>query len=765
MMSRWILGLAASLILSSVRADVILTSDDVELHLDPETLAVDWLQGDDHLSANAGGPLRAVSDLETDAHQASWNWTEAGIDVSVSLDKHDVVFRFTARRPGDMDWFRLPELETTHLVLPLGEGARIPLDHPNWTRHLVDGYSQLDTTEGLSLPLWTQQAKTAPDRYLSWIMLNPFDNELRFERRNDRIGFTASHRFTALNLDHPFEVRLTVGDSALSGALTYRDWRRQQGQRQSLQAKLDNQPDIDRLIGASQVYLFGPGPLSKADVTDWWGLRDWLLSTPALERLLNEDARLTLTELDRDEGWFSQYHRHLLVDQLNLSLEQYRPTSGTVTDTDHMNQQFAAAQNRLRWLSKEAGAFLTPSHQWGVALSEPGIQSLHDAGLERLWLGLNNWTTALYQPNAVVKARQAGYLVAAYDSYNTAIPAGINDSWLSAQMPDSIRNICAIIKEDGTPLPGFRNHGAYLNPACGRDYVVNRMRRLVTLTGLNSLFLDADAAGMVREDHRKGQLSDQADMARAFNDRLSWASGELGVVLGSEGGHAVTSQGIAFAQGPQSRVFGWLDDDLRHNRDSPYYLGRWYPPNRPEVFFKPVALKPAFYDTLFNPRYRLPLYQAVFHDEIISGHHWHSDSLKFPEAQAHRDLTAMLYNVPPMVHLSRRDLSKPDSKRLSALKHYQDGFLPMHRALWNRSLVEFEVLTPDGLIQRTAFNDGSTLVANFDCRSRSLDGREWPPYSVTARLGDGERVWQSEARERRDEQFGCQPPTSSAGRH
>ena len=759
-MYRWIFGLATCLLLSPAQADLVLTSDDIEIHLDPETLAVDWIQGSDHLRASAGGPQRVVSDLEADSNQARWHWANTGVEVSVSLGQRALTLRFKARHPGDVEWFRLPEQETTHLLLPLGEGARIPLDHSNWTRHLVDGYAQLDTTEGLSLPLWTQQAKTSRDLYLSWVLHNPFDNELNFERRNGRIGFSASHRFTELNLDRPFEVRLTVDDSALSGALAYREWRRQQGQRQSLQAKRDHQPDIDRLIGASQVYLFGPGPLSEDDVTDWWGLKRWFLSTPALERSMNEDARRTLTELTRGEDWFSSYHRQLLVDQLNRALEQHRPSSGSVADADHLDQQFKAAQDRLNWLSQEAGAFLKPSHQWGAALSEPGIQALRDAGLKRLWLGLNSWTTALYQPNAVVKARRAGYLVAAYDSYNTAIPAGINDSWLSAQIPDSIRKTCAIIQEDGTPLPGFRNHGAYLNPACGRDYAENRMRLLVALTGLNSLFLDADAAGMVREDQRNGQPSDQADMARAFNDRLSWASNELGVVMGSEGGHAVTSRGIAFAQGPQSRVFGWLDDDLRHNRESPYYLGPWYPPHRPEVFFKPVALKPAFYDTLFNPRYRIPLYQTVFHDELVSGHHWHSDSLKFPEAQAHRDLTAMLYNVPPMVHLSRRDLSDVDSERLTALKHYQSGFLPMHQALWNRSLVEFEVLAADGLIQRTEFSDGSALLANFDCRPRALDGRDLPPYSVTARLPDNTLIWQSAALDRKDEQFGCQPPNS-----
>ncbi|MCW0470136.1 glycoside hydrolase [Vibrio chagasii] len=34
----------------------------------------------------------------------------------------------------------------------------------------------------------------------------------------------------------------------------------------------------------------------------------------------------------------------------------------------------------------------------------------------------------------------------------------------------------------------------------------------------------------------------------------------------------------------------------------------------------------------------------------MNTHHWHCDSLKFTNVKANRDLTAMLYNTPAMVH-------------------------------------------------------------------------------------------------------------------
>lgn len=71
----------------------------------------------------------------------------------------------------------------------------------------------------------------------------------------------------------------------------------------------------------------------------------------------------------------------------------------------------------------------------------------------------------------------------------------------------------------------------------------------------------------------------------------------------------------------------------------------------------------------------MPLYQVVFHDELISSHHWHSDSLKFSNVKAVRDLRSMLFNTPAMVHLSRDETHK-NSARIEQLKHYQQGFLP-----------------------------------------------------------------------------------------
>jgi hypothetical protein len=358
-------------------------------------------------------------------------------------------------------------------------------------------------------------------------------------------------------------------------------------------------------------------------------------------------------------------------------------------------------------------------------------------------LGFDNWMPAFYQPNAVELAKQSGYLIGTYDSYNTAIPAQLNDSWLTAQLPDPIRKTCAIEQADGALKKGFRGNGFYLNPNCHLDYVKQRVKDIMKFGHFNSLFLDVDATAMAREDYSDN--TSESQMLSAFNNRMHWLSEQLSLVLGSEDGNSLTTKGIAFAHGLETVGFGWTDKEMKQDRQSPYFLGRWYPDHKPDFFFKPAKVKEPYKSLLFSPQYRVPLYQAVFHDEVINTHHWHSDNLKFTNVKTNRDLTAILYNTPAMVHLTRDEVMKSTSPRLKALKHYQDGFEPIHEQLWNKALIDFSWLNSNGTVQQTTFSDGSKIIANFSDQAFDKGDIDVAAASIKAILSNGEVIkWKTE---------------------
>lgn len=723
--------------------------------INPSTLTIDW----NGLSANSAtltvdGIPQTVAEITTESTRAFWTLMPSRIGVKAELNKGELDLQFTLpsdikvkrNQPIELAWFDLAEQETQTLLLPFSEGMRVPTDNKLWARYLTNNHSGSNTTQDLKMPFWTTQQS---DQFISYQLINPTNNQLFFtdvgsesnSKNKSLIDMSASHQFTTLNQSQPFAVRITLGNSMLDGAKHYRDWRIENGLSEPLASKQTRNPDINKLVGASHVYLFGKDPLSIQDVKDWWGLKEWYFGRSKLS--ISDEAKRELSPLSKGKDWLNQYHKQLLLDSISQSLKSLYPVASPTLADNTIEAQYIAAQSRKKWLFEHASSFLNSPDTWGQALSSGMVDNLNNAGLNKLWLGFDNWMPAFYQPNAVELAKQSGYLVGTYDSYNTAIPAQLNDSWLTAQLPDPIRKTCAIEQADGALKKGFRGNGFYLNPNCHLDYVKQRVKDIMKFGHFNSLFLDVDATAMAREDYSDN--TSELQMLSDFNNRMHWLSEQPSLILGSEDGNSLTTRGIAFAHGLETVGFGWTDKEMKQDRQSPYFLGRWYPDHKPDFFFKPAKVKEPYKSLLFSPQYRIPLYQAVFHDEVINTHHWHSGSLKFTNVKTNRDLTAMLYNTPAMVHLTRDEALKSISPRLNALKHYQDGFEPIHEQLWNKALIDFSWLDNKGSIQQTTFSDGSKIIANFSDQAFNKGDIDVAAASIKAILSNGEVIkWKME---------------------
>jgi hypothetical protein len=367
---------------------------------------------------------------------------------------------------------------------------------------------------------------------------------------------------------------------------------------------------------------------------------------------------------------------------------------------------------------------------WGDGLSVKMMDRLAAAGLDRLWLGLDSWQGGFLHPAAVRKAKQLGYLIATYDSYASIHHPDEPETWETAQFDLRLYETGAVLGPDGKPKPGFQRKGYRLSPIAAKPYVSERVTRLMSdlPERFNSWFIDCDAYGDLQDDYSPDHpMTERGDM-QARLDRMAWIRDTYGLVIGSERGAAYAAPALHFAHGMMTPVIGWGDPDLQKDKQSPYYLGAWWPPDGPQVMMKHVPLKPKYRTPYFDPRFRLPLYQTVFHDSLITTHHWGYASLKFADQVQTVALLELLYNVPPLYHLNLDEFDKHEA-RISA--HYR-FFSPLHRELATQPLTDFTWLTPDRLVQRTVFGDRVELVANFTSRSFPYKGTALPPHSLLA---------------------------------
>jgi hypothetical protein len=716
--------LIAALCPFSLAQSLVLQQAGEPFNIDPVTLKVSV----NDVIVNAAQSERIVSQLKVTPTHASWRWPELNTNVTATAKGNDLQLSFTSDRPQELSWFTLPP-QVSVLQLAIGEGSRIPLDNKDWQTYLIREQPKIDTNFDLKLPLWGIEHQ---NNVYSWIMLTPFSNKISFAKVDKQLSMQGTHTFNQFNQDQSFDVLLHVGHTALSGAKRYREYLQQSGQFSTLREKMTIAPEGKKLIGASYLYLWGNGLLAPEDVKDWAGLMSYLESPSgnALWQKLDTTTKRILQQRQghEPEGW----QKISLMESINAALVAQFPLPVTPDAPDFLQAQQHQALAVRKLARKLLSNWLVPPEQWGQGLSAPVIRALTQAGLPRLWLGTDNWTTVFLQPQAIVQAKKAGFLVTSYDSYDTGIPPGLNDSWLTAQLPGYLREKCAIVQADGTKKPGFGGEGYYLNPACVMPFSQTRMQELIQLAGLNTLFLDVDGTGMVSDDYQPLHPTGAAQMAEARNARMAWFVNTLKLPLGSEDGNAVTARYISFAHGIETWGFGWRDIDMRDNKASPYFLRTWWPNAQPATFFSLAKVKPLYRTVVFDPRYRLPLYQAVFHDAVINTHHWTMDNLKFTDVKTTRNLLSQLYNTPPLFNLSRGTLAA----RLLEIVKADARFRPLHEVLWDKALSDFRWLDKDGWVQQTTFSDGSVLRANFSDRRY----QDLPPKSLQAQLANGQTL-------------------------
>ncbi|MFQ6351062.1 glycoside hydrolase [Pseudomonas sp. R11F] len=690
--------LMCTLLLAPVAfAGTVLENSLWRVELDPATLAIRVTpSGQPPVQASSGVAAHAVSQLSHNGQQASWQWDAGAFQVSVTLEQRDLALSIRARDAGTLPILQQPSSALGKgLMWPLAEGHYVPAVDPVWSAFLLQ-QGEINTTQDLSLPLWGTDHGGFT---LNWLLTNPYNNRLQWQQG---MALSLAHEFTALEPSAPMTLLLHLGDAdPLAGAKRYRQWLVEQGRYEPLADKLRHTPEAQKLLGASHVYLWGNDLLAAQDVRDWPLLLK-RLRAHELKGLLDKESTQVLAQTTA----LNRYEQTVLLRGLNAAINRKARQSWQVDAPDMTRLAGRYGELRNELAVAFAGALRDHPETWG----NQTVRTLRDAGLQRVLLTLGEgWEGGLWHPETMRAGVDAGYLMAPYDSYETALSATENPDWTTAHLGNKAYRDCAIVLKSGKLKTGFQQSGHYTDPRCVRPLLEARVKAIQAKAGFNAWFLDAYATSMVFDSYRDGATMTQAQNAEGNIDASRWLNTVLKLPAGSEDGNAITAQGILFAHGMQTPVIGWGDRQMTQDKQSPYYVGNWYPSEEPTVFFKPVPLNEPLRSVYFAPSMRLPLYQAVFHGSVITTHHWLFDSLKLSNVRAENELTQLLYNVPPLYHLSASTVKQ----RLPVMVRQDRFFRPLHQRLATQALTDFRWLTADRQVQQTTFADGTRLVANF----------------------------------------------------
>ncbi|RKU39112.1 hypothetical protein C6496_03365 [Candidatus Poribacteria bacterium] len=749
----------ASIGMSDTLEKTHLSNDIWNIEITPQSLAVNAYP----IGTNITIPISSkqlgfgpVTDFSHEGNVSSWKFPERSLSVRAELIRDSLTIEFTqdtdTNKAQSLTWPVIKDTASIHgYIFPFFEGSYVPKDDAIWQGFLSER-GPINTTAGLSMPFW---GLDLGDKTLTYILTNPFNNKIRFHKTpTSTLGMQVSHTFTPNWKEKRYGVRISLGEaSPVAPAKQYRRWLQQNGEFVSFAEKIAQTPEAEKLLGAAHAYLWGGKMLSRYDVTDWKafaaklsrGGDEWTAKIVAARIFsrLSAEAKKAIQEI-AGSAYPSNYARRVVSRAISQQLEKpnfYNPSAWAAIPLTSETEQLLSRNPstlsppelyRRNCLLLYAAFPNTLRHpdEWGDGLSVKLLERFAKNGLDRLWLGADSWQDGFRHPTAVAKAKELGYLVGPYDSYHSIHHPDEENTWETAQFDLSLYESGGIVKKDGRESKGFKQKGYHLSPLVAQPYVEDRVNGIVAQmpADFNSWFIDCDAYGELFDDYSPSHPATQLDDMNARLARMAWIRDTHDMVIGSEGGSAYAATTIHFAHGMMSPVIGWGDPDMK-DKNSPYYIGGYWPPEAPAIHVKQVPLKEHYFYLYYDSRFRLPLYQIVFHDSVVTTHHWGYSSLKFKNAIETVALLELLYNVPPLYHLNTARFSK----HKDWIKRHYAFFSPLHREIGGQTMTDFEWLTEDKLVQRTVFVDTVEIFANFGTERFEYEDVAIPGRSVVAR--------------------------------
>ena len=231
-------------------------------------------------------------------------------------------------------------------------------------------------------------------------------------------------------------------------------------------------------------------------------------------------------------------------------------------------------------------------------------------------------------------------------------------------------------------------------------------------------FLDTTTASPLRECYDKNHPLSRSDDRKNKMELLAYLSRDQKLVTGSETGMDMAVPYLHYFEGMMSLGPYRLPD-------SGYDLTTYKAPSEE---FKTFQL---------GPKYRIPLFELVFHDCVADSWYWGDSSNRVPEFWDERDMFNALYGTMPLFILDQRAW---DGDKDRFVKSAKDA-TAVARATGYSEMTDHQFLTPDHTVQETRFADGTQVWANFSGKAYKVrPGLTVKPRTFRAEFPDGTRL-------------------------
>ena len=312
------------------------------------------------------------------------------------------------------------------------------------------------------------------------------------------------------------------------------------------------------------------------------------------------------------------------------------------------------------------------------------------------------------------QAADMGYLLGKYDVYTDIYNNKETINASSAPLPGH-----AVQKADGTTMKAWTTFDGSrtswkrctaLIPAAAQICMPPDLAKYP----YQARFLDVTTSEGLYECYNPDHPMTRSDKRRYSEEvahyMANWQSGYLNLVTGGEHGKWWCAKDMHYVEGMQSgghANYSWPAGHLKRPES------KTHDPRNPD---KPTNAFTTRYEVYgVGPKFRVPLWDLVFHDCITTTWYW-GDSTDFlikaaPEITPRKDAFNVLYASMPMYWINKQGLWMND--RNAFLRSYFHA-TKVHEAIGMEEMTEHYFLNSDHTVQMTTFADGTEIIVNMD---------------------------------------------------
>jgi hypothetical protein len=281
-------------------------------------------------------------------------------------------------------------------------------------------------------------------------------------------------------------------------------------------------------------------------------------------------------------------------------------------------------------------------------------------------------------------------------------------------------NQLAARKSDGKTY--FNQFGHTTCPEAVRPEIYRKVEAKIKEFQHETYFLDVYQANGVFECYSEEHPLTREQFCQAVVKNHQILEDKYNQYIGGEWGAEYVNAHVAYVHGMMTLQRTWWGSGIE-KKGTIYYTGDWRSNPRPTQMVGTRVANDKYLKYSINEYTRIPLYELVYHDAVVTSWRWEDGNHHTPEIWWKKDLFNILYGSAPLWNI---DLERWEEYKYTFIDSYKN-VVPWLEQIASDEMVSHRFVSPDHKVQESVFSSGKKVVVNFGDSEVLLEGKSIKP--------------------------------------